>query len=261
MKHTLFAGCSYTAGTGFEEGAADPRLWVNILHSTHPALSETNLLNVSQGGRSNAGIFADATYHMLYNECSYAFVAWTSVPRYEMDLGLETYSTRQVFLPNGSTRDHHLNDITYTKKYLADVRDRFTTLAHLHYEISELVYYINSLVAIAERTKTKLFFINALCPWDQDFFNQLYNTLPDQYTNFTKNLISVDTRDDCEVFEIYAKMHNAYNSRGGVHQTRWLNLYSSMKSQLVDTNSDGMHPGEQSNKLYASDFIMKLTDV
>lgn len=261
MDHTLFAGCSYTAGTGFEEGAADPRLWVNILHRDHPVLSKTKLLNVSQGGRSNAGIFADAVYHMLHSKCSHAFVAWTSVPRYEMDLGLETYSTKQVFLPNGTTRDHHLNTITYTKKYLANIRDRFTTLAHPHYEISELVYYINSLICISEHTKTRLFFINALCPWDQDFFKRLHSTLPDQYTEYTKNLISVDTRDDCEVFKIYAKMHDAYESQGGIHQHKWLNLYSSMKSQLIDTNSDGMHPGEQSNKLYAGDFFKKLNNV
>ena len=35
MQYTLFTGCSYTAGTGFDLLDKDDNLWVNLLHKTH----------------------------------------------------------------------------------------------------------------------------------------------------------------------------------------------------------------------------------
>jgi hypothetical protein len=258
MQYTLFAGCSYTYGSGFLQEKDNDDLWVNILHKNVKELSETQILNVAFGGRSNAGIFADAVYNLTKYNCKYAFVEWTSCPRYELELGLETYSTRQCFIPNAPTFDHNLNDCTYTSSYLNGVRDRFTSLAHPHYEIKNLICYINSLVKIANLTNTKIFFINGACPWDAEYFTQLTNTLPDSFTKFTKKILNVDNRSDDEIFAIYNKIHNQYKEYGGIQENYWLNLYHSISSEKIDTNSDNQHPGKLSNQIYAERFSLEF---
>jgi hypothetical protein len=115
MSYTLFTGCSYTHGDGFDLYTNQPELWVNLLHKNNPYLEKTQLLNVAIGGRSNAGIFQDTVWNLVNKDCKYAFVEWTSVPRYEFSTGLEFYSTRAMFSPNCKQLDHRLNDVTYSK--------------------------------------------------------------------------------------------------------------------------------------------------
>ena len=247
MKKTLFAGCSYTAGEGFELYQDSPELWVNLLHKNIPELTQTQLLNVSSSGRANAGIFQDAVYHLLHNDVKYAFVAWTSMPRYEMSLGIEPYPTNTVFLPGRKfVQNHNLNEVTYTKEYLQGINDRFTTLAHLHYEIQTLIYYINSLIALSKLKSCRLFFVNAHCPWDNNYFEKLSDVYPDSYTEFTKQLLNIENRDDSQIFELYNKLHNDYAN--GIQKDYWLNLYQSLKSIQTDVNYDGLHPGTQTNQ-------------
>lgn len=259
MNKVLFTGCSYVSGAGFALEKTEPGLWVNLLHQNHHMLKSLDMVNTAQGGRSNAGIFQDAAWHLAQERYKYAFVAWTSMPRYEMELGLETYDTRQCFIPNSPTRDHNLNDITYSRQYLDGVRDRFTSLPHLHGEIRNLVYYVNTLVNLADLQGTKIFFVNAICPWDLDYFDRLDDVMPNQTTTFTQQtIINLDNRDDHEFFLIYNKIHDEYSMAGGIQQAHWLNLYSSLRRARIDTNDDDLHPGLQSNQTYFNSFNQAL---
>jgi hypothetical protein len=250
--YTVFSGCSYTAGEGFLLKKSEPGLWTNQLHST--LFSDTQQLNVGRSGRSNAGIYQDTVSALVSNQVKYAVVEWTNMPRYEMRLGLETYDTTQFFIPNGPCRDHNLNSISYSKKYLNDIRDRFTALAHDSYEIQNLVGYVNDLVKLSKITGTRLFFVNGICPWDTDFFEQKNNVLPSEYTNYTCMLLNASNRHDHETSLLYQKMHESFDQLGGIQQHYWLNLYNSMRRHRLDVNSDGSHPGLQSNQIYV-DFL------
>lgn len=254
MTHTLFAGCSLTRGNGFELLKTEPSLWVNLLHSNNVYFKNTKLLNVSRGGLSNASIFQEAVHGMLHNDVKYAVVQWTSMPRYNMSLGLELYETSASFMPNAVMLPCNLNDINYSSEYLSSIRDRFTSLANDHFEIWSLVSYVNSLTKLAKLTNTHLFFINGLCPWDDNYFTKLSNVLPDAYTEYTKKLLNVDTRADEEIFKLYDKIHNEYTDLGTIQPTHWLNLYQSMGDLKEDVNSDGLHPGVKSNQAYYQIF-------
>ena len=258
MKYCVFAGCSYTSGVGFELEKNEPKLWANQIHSK--LFSHTTKLNVSGGGRSNAGIFQDTVKALTSYNVEYAIIEWTSMPRYELDLGFELYYTRQVFLPNGPCKDHNLNDINYSKEYLNSVRDRFTSLAHNSYEILNLIEYINSIVKLAKITNTQVFFVNGLCPWDPEFFNKKYNVLPSYYTTYTQQLLNVSTRDDVEIFQLYNNLHNNFAQAGGIHESLWLNLYNAMITEQKDFNLDQTHPGIESNNHYTEIFSKVLND-
>jgi hypothetical protein len=97
-----------------------------------------------------------------------------------------------------------------------------------------------------------------MCLWDQDFFAKKLNCLPDQYTKYTQQLLNSNTRNDEEVFKLYHKMHNNFDNEGTINQSHWLNLYNSMRSQRIDVNQDNIHPGIQSNNLYAEQFSNTL---
>jgi hypothetical protein len=257
MSLTIFAGCSYTSGSGLDSLEKNsPNLWVNLLHANSKILKNTSLLNVSIGGRSNAGIFQDAVYNILRYNATVAIVEWTSVPRYEISTGLELYDTGMLFAPNCSViRDQNLNDITYSKEYLKKINDRFTTIPDHHYEIVNLVSYVNSLTELCKIKKCKLYFINGLCPWDQDFFFKKNTKLPSDFTEYTQQLLKVNNRNDEEIFKLYQKIHDEYSVLGGIHADNWINLYSSMRHTKVDLGIDKMHPGIESNYMYYKKFL------
>jgi len=256
MTYTVFAGCSYTAGSGFELEKDEPALWVNQLHSKF--FSDTVKLNISQAGRSNAGIFQDTIRALVDQSVRYAIVEWTSVPRYEMELGFELFSTRQVFIPRTQCQTINTHSINYTGDYLNSIRDRFTTLAHDCHELLNLVNYVNTIIKVSKLTNTQVFFVNGLCSWDQDFFVRKNNCLPNQYTSYTQQLLNTDTRDDDEVFQLYHKMHDGFDQQGSIKSEQWLNLYNSMRTQRIDVNQDSLHPGIQSNNLYVEQFSKQL---
>ena len=251
MDISLFAGCSYTAGTGFSLNKDEPGLWVNLLHKNIKVLNKTKLLNVAKTGRSNAGIFQDAVYNILHNDnVKYVFVAWTTALRYELSIGLEWYPTRAVLAPGAIQIPHNLNSINYPASYIQNINDRLVTMAHPHYELVNLLHYVNSLVSLCKLKNCQLFFINALCEWDKNYFLKKNNVMPEDYTKYTKQLLSISTRDDEEIFLLYEKIHNEYTEAGGIQPDTWLNLYSSLRSLLTDTNNDNVHPGLQSNLNY-----------
>lgn len=258
MTYTLFSGCSFTAGTGFSEEKNEPGLWVNLLHSQ--MFSHTTKLNVSKSGASNAVIFQDTVKNLLTHQVEYAIVQWTSTARFNIELGFELYDTFQSFIPNGPCRDHNLNNINYSAQYLNSIRDRFTALAHDCYEIRNLVEYVNTIIALAQITNTRIFFVNGLGGWDKNFFDRKTNVLPNQHTEYTQQLLNSQTRDDEEVYKLYEKMHNKYDELGGINESSWLNLYDSMRYYQTDTNNDKMHPGIDSNRQYCELFSNSIRE-
>ena len=266
MNITLFTGCSYTAGSGFELEKTDPGLWVNLLHKNAEVLQNTKLVNCGVSGASNDQIFIDTIEHILKYHTKFVFVEWTSYPRHLFNVGLETYATRVNFIPNCSieldntNQQLELNEITYTKKYLEELRDRVVTLNHPYYEISKIVSYVNILINLCKLKKCSIFFINGLCDWDQDFFIKKENVLPYDYTDYTKKILNIDNRDDDEIYALYNKIHSEYDSIGGIQESHWLNLYNSLRKNRIDVNSDNVHPGYKSNQKYFKFLSQALLD-
>ena len=265
MAKVVFSGCSFTAGNGWidtdlekslqTECKESPDLWVNLCHNQIDRLKTLDLVNIGQGGASNLEIFKNTVkvIGQYNNNIDTIFCQWTSVPRYNFSVGFESWPTTEGLQQSvRSTEDVNLNkNISWDRAYLDDLLDRLLVLHHLHGEIVKVVEYCNILQSLVNLFDIKIYFINGLCPWDQDYFVRLTEVLPEQFTPFTKKeILNIDSRDDNDIFKLYTQLHDEYQLAGGIDPTKWINLYSSMSSNKVDTNFDQLHPGTKSNQIY-----------
>ncbi len=262
MKHLLITGCSLTSGAGWNPGRGDDckhdrRLWINVAYQNTPTLAQLQLTNLSSTGASNSDIFEQTITGMsqLGSSIDTVLVQWTGMPRYNFNVGFELWPTSDS-THNGLRQDHHLsNGVTWTADYIQDVVDRFRVLHHLHWEILHVVRYCNVLTRLARQLDIgQIYFINGLCPWDQDYFVRLQGprVMPEHYTKFTKHdIIDINSHNDQDIFRLYQQLHDHYDQAGGVVPAQWINLYNSIRHTQVDTNFDGIHPGSQSNLNFA----------
>lgn len=266
MKSLIVGGCSYSAGYGlnYDDPESDckesPDLWVNLCHRNIKKLNRLSLENIGQSGASNSEIFENLVEAISKNknELEMVICGWTSMPRYNVNVGFELYDTTASLSLNNRT--HKTNQINISRKYIKNLVDRLKVLHHCQWEIVKVLRYINILEAMAKKYKFQILHLNLLCPWDVGFFDVMQGDfLPMMLTEFTrKEILHIESRDDEEIFPLYKKQHQMYLEVGGVQKEKWINLYNSFNSLQVDTSYDGIHPGKESNKIFYStvkDFI------
>jgi hypothetical protein len=268
-KKVLFTGCSFTAGSGWDDhpdpetrltrSKSSKHLWVNILHKNLEVLQNLELINNGVPGASNTKIFENTIQNILNHgeELDTVICQWTSGPRYSFNPGLERWTTEETLGDPKKNYDVKLSDGTvWTRAYLFDLSSRLLVLHHVHWEILKIVRYSNILQNLAKKYKNlKLYFLNGLCPWDADYFTKLEHVLPVQYTEFTKKyVLQIEHRNDEDIYYLYNKIHQDYNNEGGICKWHWINLYNSFKDNRVDVNFDDNHPGVQSN-IFFSEMI------
>jgi hypothetical protein len=278
-KKILFSGCSYTAGNGWLDIKPEesiqievkdcPYLWVNLCHSETLRFNHLKMINLGQGGASNTEIFTNTIRAIaeLGDSIDTIFCQWTSMPRYNWNVGFELWNTSENFdyNPQQSRKpDVNLNkgDI-WSRTYLNELTDRLRVLHHLHWEIVKVVDYSHVIYTLAKKLGiANVFFINGLCPWDQNYFVELPNAKPEEYTEFTKiNILNIDSRDDKEIFELYTLAHRHYNESGGIDSKTWINLYDPFNKNKIDTNYDKQHPGIESNRRYYNMIDIRLREL
>jgi len=261
MSKVAFSGCSFTSGAGWNLNDIDvnakdhPELWVNLVCDQIPMLKNLDVVNAGQGGASNTEIFKNTVKVIsnLGSDIDIFFCQWTSMPRYNFSVGLETWATDEGLSRTARSKfDVNLSDgTTYSRKYLDDLLNKLLVLHHLHGEIIKVVEYSNILQKLSKKFNIKLYFINGLCPWDNNYFVRLQNAMPENFTPFTKKeILSIESKDDEDIFKLYKTIHDEYDQAGGVTPTQWVNLYDSMLANKIDTNYDNKHPGTQSNFNY-----------
>lgn len=256
MKLLVVGGCSFTTGYGLNQKDPNsdykesPDLWINLCHKNIEKLSTLELKNVGQSGASNTEIFENlVSVISRTNNIELVICGWTSMPRYNFNVGFELYDTSASFNIN---RTHGTNKADISGKYIQDLVDRLKALHHYHWEILKLLRYINILEELSKRLKFQILHVNLLCPWDNGFFDVLQEDfLPSELSEFTrKEILNVDSRDDEEIFSLYKKQHQMYFQVGGIQKEKWINLYNSFGSLQIDTCFDDQHPGIESNQIF-----------
>jgi len=256
-KKLVCTGASITAGIGWDLSNPDHvnSMWVNQLPQKINSFKNLEIVNLGVAGASNELIF-EKSINAITNykkDIEVLLCSWVSCPRYHYSLGFELYPTNDA-APFDMQQDLGLNDVTISKDYVNNLKRRFFSLHHLHYEILKIIRYTNIISNLASSFDIKVYHINDSCPWDQNFFVK-QSGLPSTYTKFTqKEILNINNRSDEEIYKLYDKMHHEYQAAGGIKKENWINLDQSFRFLGIDKNPDTRHPGKKSNNIY-SDLI------
>jgi hypothetical protein len=255
-KKLVCTGGSITSGYGWDLSNPDHAscMWVNQMPQKINSFKNLEIVNLGIAGASNELIFEKSIEAITNykNEIELLLCSWVSFPRYLYSLGFELYSTSDA--ANDLSCDLGINGVTISKDYVNNLKRRFFSLHHLHFEILKVVRYTNIISNLARSMNINVYHINDSCCWDHDFFVK-QSGKPSTYTKFTQEeILNVNNRSDQEIYKLYDKLHNEYQDAGGIKKENWVNLYQSLFSLRVDKNPDNNHPGKKSNDLY-SDLI------
>jgi hypothetical protein len=255
----LFSGCSITQGIGLHHENQNSMHYANVLTSMM-FNNNVKVNNIGVAGYSNLRIFLDTCSELTKSNYDFVFVGWTSYPRFYTWLGLQASEYPGIFLPGTDLDDFDGNDLSYSKKFLNNFRDSFSLISHAHYDILDIVRYVNILKTLAENKNTKIYFLNNFCHWDKNYFRQINVQVKlDLLTNYTNKVLNSKNRNDDEVNFLYKKIHKDYKSLGGIQEKLWLNLYNSMTSMCVDLGNDNLHPGPLTHQSYGNFLANKLS--
>lgn len=252
MKKLLINGCSFTAGTGFEGEKENPKIWPNLLHKEY--FSNYELTNIAEPARNNEWIFHTTVSALIKNHYDNVIVAWTAIPRYNVPIGLELYTTWSQLWENKRVIGTHEHG-ELSAEFLSDLGNNLRRLHNDHWDILKLVQYVNLLVEIQEKRNGKICFVNSLCPWSRNFFKYNKSITVKELSNFEKNMFNADSRSDTEVIELYNMVHRQYDDNGGIHANKWVNLYKSLLRLRIDQIKDeDFHPGHKSQYVFVKEI-------
>jgi hypothetical protein len=253
----LAVGCSMTKGHGLKHESSDPELWVNKLFPCN----KYKVINKSKTGVNNHWIFLETISQLLTETYDIVLVGWSAIPRFNFNVGLELYSTHTM-LASADASVNLNNNNTISGKWLKSIGDNLKKIHNDHWDFLDLVKYVNVLILLQEQKNNgRLFFVNTLGPWPDNYFSKKQINLPSDLSLFEQNLLQVNTRDDDEIFQLYEMIHNHYEIYGGIRPDHWLNLYSSLRSMQIDDVSDSdKHPGYKSQNIFANYLLPVLKE-
>lgn len=254
MTTILFNGCSFTKGTGLVNEDLSPELWTNRLANKY--FNNPVITNIADAGRNNQWIFVETLSELTRKHYDVVFVAWTSTDRLNFNVGLEPYNTL-TRLYNSTPINLNSNQVI-SSSWQDETGDRLRRIQNSHWGILDLVKYVNILVNFqVQYRKSKIFFVNSLCNWPQNYFEKINYTVPSELGSFYYELLEVDNRDDDEIDALYNLIYQQYSKYGGIQSQYWLNLYRSlMVAQIDDASATDKHPGKQSQHLF-TEFLGK----
>ena len=249
----LISGCSFSAGFGMLGECYDEKNWPNLLANK---LGVTNITNVAKTAANNHWIFLETISAMLQDNYDLILVQWSAIPRYKFKVGLELYSVDTMLMNDVNI----VGKETVKKEWLMEIKNRLLKIHNDHWDILDLVKYVNVLIELQVRSRQgKIFFINGIGPWPDDYFSKKQINLPSDLDHFTRNLLQVDMRDDDEIFKLYDMIHEQYVQYGRIQEQYWLNLYQPMTQLQVDTiKQNDQHPGYQSQIIFADYFAEQI---
>lgn len=253
----LLVGCSYTRGHGLNLEIDDPSLWANqLIRHIAPGSRITNL---SQTGKNNHWIFAEACTALIQDDYDIVLVGWTEQSRLNFDIGLESYSTQTMF----KNANVNINPgITVSGKHLSSIGNELRKLQNDHWTLLDLVKYVNILYDAQVKCRNKkLICVNSLLHIPENYFINQPFEVPSELSPFHQLMFAAETRDDQEVRELYNFTHRHYCHYGGIRPELWLNLYQSLVSIKVDNVSDtDTHPGYLSQDAFAKYLIHQYNE-
>lgn len=266
-KSALVSGCSYTSGYKLKLLDDEQLIDVDPTDKSIYAIKLLNNLgyedikNVAVTGANNESIFYNTIQQMLSRNFDLILVQWTYLERLNIQVGLEPYYTMSTLKNNGHDIDL-VDNKTISSAWLYNLGEKLRFISNDHWNILQLIRYVNILKLLQEKNKGKIFFINGACKWSEHYFDKVSYNTPDELSPFLQNILQVHLRDDDQIKDIYNMIHDQYAQNGGILPTYWLNLYKPIYDMKIDTIApDDSHPGIKSQTLFSNFLKEKLNEI
>lgn len=261
MTTVLISGASVSFGAGLPNQKENKNLFVNQLaHQLHGDNLE-QIDNISVIGIDNKEIFLTTASNIINKKYEHVLVCWQGIPRINLNLGLETYQTT-VSIVSPECSGHDINLVggqRISGKKILEIRNYLLRFYNPHWEILELVQYINILVDLARSENIKLYFINYSMPWAHErYFDKIQFLVPSDLDGFTQSVLQYESRNDLETRQLYEMIHNQYQNLKGIQEQLWLNLYHPLIGMQIDcASTNDRHPGIASQQIFV-DYLSPL---
>ena len=248
--NVCFNGCSFTVGEGFPNNLKNQYIYDRLISKKF----DFNSTNLAISGSSNYTIFMRSAEAIQSKKYDIVFTQWSALNRIWLSPGPEVY----YFVNDEKYPDFRYRDLYISPKEKISLNNKLLLLNHDYQNIMDLIDYCKILNQLSEINSTKLFFINGLVPWQDDLNNTLdASNLLQSLSNYTKQILDFDNRDDDEIIKYFIKLQKKFNE---LDQATWINLFSSFLSNTVDIGPEGHHPGIKSHQWMAdqiSNFLME----
>lgn len=252
----LVNGCSISFGEGLEGNYRNKNHFFNVfLDQVCPGKKE--ITNISSVGQGNQKTFFSTVNSMLNDDFDMVLIGWTSYPRYEFffDFGIWPDQGQIKISASQNDNSYHSDRVSVTNKNITLLQKQLLK-THDHYHIIDILNYCR----ILNQLHKKVYHINVIVPWSQDYFSEKSVDLPSDLDSYTQQLLGMDTRTDEEIRQCYKKMHEEYQRAVGDSATtfwsRWINLYQGIKHFQSDLGTDLSHPGPGTH-LSFGDYLAK----
>ena len=265
-KKALIVGCSLTAGfemyeekdTGLSSryNPRHPRIWATQLMSQ---LGNFEIHNLSEPGVNNNWIFMKAMTELAQTHYDLVLIQWTFLDRIYLPVGLELYHTHTMLA--GEKDVNLVSKVKLSAPWLRDVGRRLQLLNNHHWDILNLVKYVNILKSFQDLRHGKVCFVNGAVNWSRDYFTKKQISFPSELSQFEREMIDSDNRDDEETKAIYDMIHNQYSNSGSCQFENWLNIYDPLLTQKIDSIApNDIHPGYISQDFFAEMLFPTLKE-
>jgi hypothetical protein len=245
----LCNGCSVTYGTGFSAEERQDKIWPSILGNR---LGATSVTNVAWPGSSNHEIFLRTLRALDQTNYDMIVVQWSALQRHWFEPGLDRY-----YICAGNSNDFledwQYNDIYLSKSQRKNFYDTLTMLTGDYRASLDVALFCKTLISL--RPNTQILFVNGLLPWTKEiiFPPKSPFDINKTFSNFTKDMLEVDTLGDHEILKWFYKLHNEIAPT----IKNWVNIDNSWKKNMIDVATEGHHPGPKSH-IWLADQIQNF---
>lgn len=258
MKKIAFFGGSIPSGGGFKDSNGtlqpnnyeSPYIYPNLIKK-----SGYDIVNCALTGSGNLEIFRNACNFIANNTVDIIFVEWNDFYRFRF---YPVYDFVLDVNPMGVQLNEQIESCLPLSKKDYTILHKSLMLLYSDYKsVIDLLDYARVLEDYCANKKIQLAMVNGSTPWtkqsfiDPDTIDDIGRTLD----SFTKELLDFENKSDQEILQRLGKIYKKYTS---LNLSNWVEMFESYISTKVDVADDGLHPGPESHKIYATDILNHL---
>lgn len=248
-KTVAFVGGSIVAGIGFTNLSKNLNIYPNLVASK----LDFKVLNYGKGGANNNEIFVKSL-QALIEPPEILVIEWNNLHRFRFypapNISMFVSADR-VGLPESDRVPY------FTQKELNVFQKILILSTHDYHEIIKILEYCEIISSMCESKNTNLVMINGSVPWTSDLDCDIINSdLSKSLSNFTKQMISFDTRDDLEIIELLETLRKKNKI---IPKEIWAaDQFYGINHYKVDYAPLDNHPGPETHKIIAQNVYDNL---